>query len=406
MLPFPVIWNANNLGSSGGGGGSGNSFTIIQCDAGSNPEADSATDTLTLTSSVLDITGSSVADSVTFGIKAGAITNTMVSASAAIDFSKLAALASGNILVGNGSNVAVSVAVTGDVTITNAGVTAIASGVIVNADINASAAIAFSKLAALTNGNILVGNGSNVATSVAVTGDVTITNAGVTAIASGVIVNADINASAAIAFSKLAALTSTNILVGNGSNVATAVAMSGDATLANTGALTIATGAVTYAKMQTFGANTFIANNTGSAAAPSEKTFKDMTAQTISSTITWTGTTAPSGTANHQYTWEQVGNDVHVWLSLKYATPGTSVSVVAIEFPSDLPAPLEISGSTAASERLINGAGEVEATNTGSAGAARSWIRRNAGDTAYEFVCQAGASNAAFAKINISYRTA
>lgn len=47
-----------------------------------------------------------------------------------------------------------------------------------NSSISASAAIAFSKLAALTSGNILVGNGSNVATSVPVSGDVTLTNAG------------------------------------------------------------------------------------------------------------------------------------------------------------------------------------------------------------------------------------
>jgi hypothetical protein len=53
---------------------------------------------------------------------------------------------------------------------------------IVDADVSASAAIAFSKLAPLDGANILVGNGSNVATKVAVTGDVTISNAGVTAI--------------------------------------------------------------------------------------------------------------------------------------------------------------------------------------------------------------------------------
>jgi hypothetical protein len=57
-------------------------------------------------------------------------------------------------------------------------------GGLVNADIDAAAAIAFSKLAALDSANILVGNGSNVATKVAVTGDVTISNAGVTAIGS------------------------------------------------------------------------------------------------------------------------------------------------------------------------------------------------------------------------------
>ena len=57
----------------------------------------------------------------------------------------------------------------------------------------------------LTSARIFVGNGSNVATGVAVSGDVTITNAGVTAIASGVIVNADVNASAAIDASKIGA---------------------------------------------------------------------------------------------------------------------------------------------------------------------------------------------------------
>jgi hypothetical protein len=92
--------------------------------------------------------------------------------------------------------------------------TVVLSGSIVNADINASAAIAFSKLASLTSANILVGSSGNVATSVAVTGDVTISNAGVTAIAAGVVVNADVSASAAIAFSKLANVSATDRLLG------------------------------------------------------------------------------------------------------------------------------------------------------------------------------------------------
>ena len=78
---------------------------------------------------------------------------------------------------------------------------------LVNADIASAAAIAYSKLATLTSGNIVLGSSANVATSQAVTGDVTISNAGVTAIATGVIVNADINASAAIAGSKIVAAT-------------------------------------------------------------------------------------------------------------------------------------------------------------------------------------------------------
>lgn len=44
-------------------------------------------------------------------------------------------------------------------------------------------------------------------------------------------------------------LSSGNIFVGNASNIATGVAMSGDATMANTGALTIANNAITTAKI-------------------------------------------------------------------------------------------------------------------------------------------------------------
>lgn len=73
---------------------------------------------------------------------------------------------------------------------------------------------------AKTSGQILIGNGTDLV-SVAVTGDVTITSGGVTSIGAGVIVNADINASAAIALSKLAALTASKPVVTNGSGVLT-----------------------------------------------------------------------------------------------------------------------------------------------------------------------------------------
>lgn len=56
---------------------------------------------------------------------------------------------------------------------------------------------------ALTSAHIFVGNGANVATDVPMTGDIGIDNTGLTTIQPGVIVNADINASAAIAYGKL-----------------------------------------------------------------------------------------------------------------------------------------------------------------------------------------------------------
>lgn len=158
-------------------------------------------------------------------------------------------LTNGNIFVGNASNVATGVTPSGDITLSNLGVFGIAAGAIVNADINAAAGIAFSKLATLASANILVGSAGGVATSVAVTGDVTISNAGVTAIAADSIVNADVNSAAAIAFSKLATLASGNVLVGSAGGVATSVVMSGDATIVASGALTIAANAVTTAKI-------------------------------------------------------------------------------------------------------------------------------------------------------------
>jgi len=82
-------------------------------------------------------------------------------------------LPSAQILVGNGSGVATAVAMTGVIAITNAGVTSIVDNSIVNADINSSAGIVYSKL------NL-----------------------------TGTIVNADISNSAAVAYSKLNLATS------------------------------------------------------------------------------------------------------------------------------------------------------------------------------------------------------
>jgi len=80
----------------------------------------------------------------------------------------------------------------------------ITDGSIVNVDINAAAAISHSKLADITAGQVLLGNASNVPTATALSGDVTVTSSGVTAIGSGVIVNADVSATAAIDLGKLA----------------------------------------------------------------------------------------------------------------------------------------------------------------------------------------------------------
>ncbi len=101
---------------------------------------------------------------------------------------------------------------------------------------------------ALPNGDIFVGNASNLAAPVVMSGDATLSNAGVLTIANSAITNAKISASAAIAFSKLASLATGHILAGN-AGVVTDVTLSGDATIGATGVLTIAANAITTAKI-------------------------------------------------------------------------------------------------------------------------------------------------------------
>jgi hypothetical protein len=173
------------------------------------------------------------------------------------DVDALNALPSGKIYLGNSLGAAAEVTPTGDVTIDNTGVTAITAGSIVNTDINASAAIAYSKLA-LTGSIVNADIGASAAiaySKLALAGSIvnadiasgaavdysklnlagSIVNADISASAAiaysklaltGSIVNADINASAAIARSKIAAGTAYGAVVNDSSGALTSVAPS------------------------------------------------------------------------------------------------------------------------------------------------------------------------------------
>lgn len=108
----------------------------------------------------------------------------------------------GQVVVYNGSGAPTATTITGDISVNSTGVASIASGVIVNADVNASAAIDKTKIA-------------GTAITAADTGTVTSTM-----IADGTILDADINASAAIADTKLATISSTG-KVANSATTAT-----------------------------------------------------------------------------------------------------------------------------------------------------------------------------------------
>jgi hypothetical protein len=71
----------------------------------------------------------------------------------------------------------------------------------------------------LNNGQIFVGNVSNVATAVTPSGDVTVSNTGDIQIVAGAISDTEVNASANIARTKLAAGTADHVVINNGSGV-------------------------------------------------------------------------------------------------------------------------------------------------------------------------------------------
>ena len=310
--------------------------TSAKIDDGTIVEANLADDAVTadkLASSAV-VTASIVDDAVTFAkIQNISANSVLVNASSSEGAASAHGVADTQILIGNGNGFTsaalssdVTMSNTGAVTISNDAVTAakladeavvtanIVDGNVTTAKLAASAvatskiedaavstskiandAVTLAKMAGITRGSIIHGdsNGDPAAlekgsANTVLTSDGTdLSYSSVTSamIADGAIVNADINASAAIAHSKLAAVTSAHILVGNGSNVPTAVAVSGDVSLANDGAVTIVDNAVetdmildsnvTLAKIQNVAANSILVRDANSSGVLSEKAVAD-----------------------------------------------------------------------------------------------------------------------------------
>jgi hypothetical protein len=143
-----------------------------------------STGTLTAPNATDTLVGRATTDTLTNKTLSGNIATNLISGAGTFTLNT-----SGTVTAPNATDTLVGRATTD--TLTNKTIDA-GSNTITNladGNISASAAIAFSKLAALTSAHILVGSGSNVATDVAVTGDISLTNAGVTAYSGTVPIN-------------------------------------------------------------------------------------------------------------------------------------------------------------------------------------------------------------------------
>lgn len=155
-------------------------------------------------------------------------------------------------------------------------------------------------------------------------------------------------------------------------------------------------------------AYTFRANNTNAVADVTDLVFKEIAEQTLSSVgITWVGTLAPSSTETHRYRWMQIGKKVEITGTLKYASPGTSLTAVFFPLPSDLPTPFIPTGFSGTSDNLYTGSGRlIVQTNTSVAGTniGSSLIRENS-TGGYEIWIGGSSGSHRIAMFQITYWT-
>lgn len=153
-------------------------------------------------------------------------------------------------------------------------------------------------------------------------------------------------------------------------------------------------------------AYSFQANNTNATANVTTFTFREQASQSLSSGITWNGT-APSGSTNHQYRWNQIGNLVTFYATLVYGTAGANNTQVTITLPADLPTPFSPTGLTSASNMLYYGVANMATAVTGVITVTRPcMLRRNSANNGFEILVTAATAQAmTFVSITIQYLT-
>ncbi len=172
------------------------------------------------------------------------------------------------------------------------------------------------------------------------------------------------------------------------------------------------TGVITQT-LATQTANKVLASPNGSSGTPTFRSLVnadlpkriDSTEKTLpSGLITFTGTTAPSGTTYNTYEWSQNGRVVTFRLNLSYSVAASGITAVVISIPTDMPTP------TLITDPLTPGTNDVLIPLSCNGGNTRTIINllnaninRNGGTPAIRMTCSA--QNIQYLQIAGSYFT-
>lgn len=131
----------------------------------------------------------------------------------------------------------------------------------------------------------------------------------------------------------------------------------------------------------------------------------DSPEHTYSGSVTWSGTTAPSGSTNHTYQWQRTGNKVTVTFHFSYSVAGSNVSSLSFPLPSDLPAVKTPAGYAGNNDVLYTGSGSINTSLTAQSGTSmKSYLTINAASNGWNMIIAASAgSNALVANCTMEY---
>jgi hypothetical protein len=96
---------------------------------------------------------------------------------------------------------------------------------------------------------------------------------------------------------------------------------------------------LSYGKINSIPSHSILGNTTGSTSTASAITYFDSGEQNYTGNVSWTGTSAPSGTPTSSYRWTQVGKMVTIRITIVYPTGGTALTQLEADVPTDVPLP-------------------------------------------------------------------